>query len=74
MIPQSSLPIRGLDMISSRIALETQDLVRVDGGGLFDTGEVMFVVVIFGARLGRRFRGFFARARHCDVQLYNSFS
>lgn len=49
MIPQRSLPVRSLDLISGGIALKSKDLVRVDGGGLFDVGEVMFVVLIFGA-------------------------
>lgn len=73
MVLQRSLPIRSLDLVGCRIALETKDLVRVDGGGFFNVGEVMFVVVIC-ARVGRRFRGLYAGTWHCDLRMYNRVS
>lgn len=73
MVLQRSLPIRSLDLVGCCIALETKDLVRVDGGWFFDVGEVMFVMIIF-ARVGRGFRGFSARTWHCDLKIYNRVS
>lgn len=68
MILQRSFPIRSLDLVGCRITLKSKDLVRVNGWGLFDVRKVTVVVVIFGAGLGGRFRGFLARARHCNCR------